>query len=296
LRGISTPEGMFFYDRDTGKCLFTNTRKAPKWLKPLYAQIALTEKCNLNCWHCYSSSSPNRIREWPLDQLKRLVKFFDAWHIFGVAFGGGEPFMYSHLCEIAKYTWLHTGLDVSITTNGYAAEEKQINQIEGYVSEIRVSVRSLEACSTLEKFLNRKFEVGVNLLLHRGNTTTLDGIIKESVSRGVKDFLLNSFVAVGRGVTHQQRMPSNEDYVELAKTIRKHMGKGGVTFKVSGRLAANLQPYLDGKFLPFQSEKRGRIVSITADGKVKPSSMSEEAYAFKKEAEIVAIYQNKIAI
>lgn len=213
-----------------------------------------------------------------------------------MAFGGGEPFMYPHLCEISKYTWKDTGLDVSVTTNGYAAEEEQINQLEGYVSEVRVSVRSLEACSILEKFLSRKFEVGVNLLLHRGNTKTLDGIIKESMSRGVKDFLLNSFAAVGRGVTHQQRMPSNEDYVELARTIRKHIAEGKVMFKVSGRLAANLQPFLDGDFLPFQGEKRGRIVSVTTDGKVKPSSMSEEAYAFKKEAEIVAIYQNKIAI
>jgi MoaA/NifB/PqqE/SkfB family radical SAM enzyme len=296
LRGISTPEGTFFYDRNTGECLFTNAKKASKWLKPLYAQIALTEKCDLNCWHCYSSSSPDRSREWSLNKLKRLIKFFDAWRIFGIAMGGGEPFMYPRLCEIAKYTWKKTGLDLSVTTNGYAAKEEQINQLEGYVSEIRVSLRSLEACINLEKFSNRKFEVGVNLLLHRGNTTTLDCIIKESVGRGVKDFLLNSFVAVGRGVNYNERMPNDEDYVELAKTIRKHMGEGEVMFKVGGRLAANLQPHLDGDFLPFQSEKRGRILSVTADGKVKPSSMSEEAYAFRKEAEIVAIYQNKIAI
>ncbi len=294
LRGISTPEGTFFYDRNTGKCLFTNTKKADKWLKPLYAQIALTQKCNQSCWHCYADSSPNNICEWPLDRLKRLVKFLDAWGIFGVTYGGGEPFMYPDLCKIAQYTWQQTGLDVSVTTNGYAAMIDQIKQLEGYVSEVRVSVRSIDDCKQLEKFLNRKFEVGVNLLLYKGNAAILDNIVEKCVVCGVKDFLVNSFFASGRGITYRDRAPDLDDFVDLSKIIRKYMTENGVTFKVSGRLATNLAPHFSNAFLPFHNWTRGRIVAITADSKLKPTSMSKESYIFKSVTQIPAIYQTKI--
>jgi MoaA/NifB/PqqE/SkfB family radical SAM enzyme len=204
--------------------------------------------------------------------------------------------MYPHLCEIAQYTWNQTGLDVSVTTNGYAAKEEQIRQLEGYVSEIRVSIRSLSDCKQLGKFLNRKFEVGVNLLLYKGSSPVLDGMVEKCTDLGVKDFLVNSFVATGRGANYTERSPTKEDFAEFAKTINKHMDEEGLTVKASGRLAVNLRPYLNHSFVPFQDEARGRIVSLAADGKLKPSSMSKEAYSFKDEAQIAAIYRQKIAL
>ena len=296
MRAISTPEGTFFYDRATGKCLFTNTKKSNQWLKPLYVQIALTQQCNLNCWHCYAASSPKNCCEWPIERLKRLIQFLDAWGVFGVAYGGGEPFMYPHLCEIAQYTWKQTGLDVSVTTNGYAAKEEQIRQLEGRVSEIRISIRSLSDCNQIGKFLNRGFEVGVNLLLHKGSSPILESIIEKCTGLGVKDFLVNSFMATGRGANYTERSPVKEDFAEFSEILNKHIDEEGLTVKVSGRLAVNLRPYLNHCFLPFQDEARGRIMSVAADGKLKPSSMSKEAYSFKDEAQIAAIYRQKIAI
>jgi len=50
------------------------------------------------------------------------------------------------------------------------------------------------------KFLNRRFEVGVNLLLFRGNASVLEEIIGGSLSLGVKDFLVSSFLPIERGI------------------------------------------------------------------------------------------------
>ncbi|MGD6805816.1 MAG: radical SAM protein [Candidatus Bathyarchaeia archaeon] len=296
MRAISTPKGTFIYDRNTGNCFFTNTKKADKWLKPLYAQIALTQKCNLSCWHCYADSSPNNGCEWPIGRLKWLIQFLDAWGIFGVAYGGGEPFMYPHLCEIAQYTWKQTGLDVSITTNGHAAKEEQIKQLEGYVGEVRISIRRLNDCKQLSKFLHKKFEVGVNLLLYKGSSPVLEDIVERCTSLGIKDFLVNSFVATGRGTIYADRTPIKEDFVEFSDIINKHMDEKGLTVKVSARLAVNLQPHLKRSFQPFQDEEKGRILSITADGKLKPSSMAKESYPFKDESQIIAIYRKKIVL
>jgi len=289
LRRILTPEGLFMHERNTGLCLFTPDVKSKKWIKPLYAQIALTTRCDQRCWFCYASAGSSRV-EWPLEDLKDLIGFLDSWGILGVAFGGGEPFMYPYLPEIAEWTWSNTGLDVSVTTNGTAASEEQIKRLEGYVSEVRVSIRNLEACVLLKKFLGRRFEVGVNLLLFRGNIHVLEGIVKRSLSLGVNDFLVNSFLAVGRGASRRNMEPTDEDYVELSKLIMKF--KERASFKVSGRLASKLRGL---KFIPFKSERRGRIIAITADKKVKPSSLCGESYPFRRPEEIVAIYREKIA-
>ncbi|RLF36831.1 MAG: hypothetical protein DRN03_03205 [Thermoplasmata archaeon] len=286
MRRVLTPEGLFIHERSSGLCVFTPEIKSRSWIKPLYAQIALTSRCNQRCWFCYASASPNRTKEWQLDELKHLIEFLDSWGLLGVAFGGGEPFMYPHLSEIAEWTWNNTWLDVSVTTNGTVASEEQIARLEGCVSEVRVSVRDPRMCNVLCKFLNRRFEVGVNLLLFRGNASVLEEIIGRSLSLGVNDFLVNSFLPVGRGATYKDREPIDEDYAELARIIKKFVDKA--TFKVSGRLASKMKAQF--RFIPFESEERGRIIAITADKKVKPSSLSEETYKFDMPEEIPRIY------
>ncbi|MEM2921192.1 MAG: radical SAM protein [Candidatus Bathyarchaeia archaeon] len=272
MRRILTPKGLFIYDRNSGLCAFTPEVKSKTWTKPLYAQIAVTLKCNQKCWWCYSSSSPEKAQSWPLEKLKEIIGFLDSWGILGVAFGGGEPFVYPHLDKIAMWTWSHTGLDISVTTNGTAASEERINRLEGYVTEVRVSIRNPEACRLLKKFLDKRFELGVNLLLFRGNTPVLESIVDRSMRLGVRDFLVNSFIAVGRGATYKDREPKREDLVKLDKVIQKFRDEA--TFRVSGRLAANLKASADLKFIPFEDAGRGRIIAVTADRKVKPSSLS----------------------
>ena len=289
MREILTPEGLFVYDRLTGLCAFTPEVKSRSWDKPLYAQIALTDRCNFSCWFCYSRSSPDRGLEWEADDLKRLIDFLDSWGLFGVSFGGGEPFLYAHLAEVAGYAWRKTGLDVTVTTNGSAASEAEIAELEGCVSEVRVSVRNAESLTYLKKFTGRKFDVGVNLLLFRSGAEQLQTLIQKALKLGVSDFLINSFLAVGRGRTYANMEPVAQDYAALAEIIRRYSRRA--TFKVSSRVAETLKDHVK-IFMPFESEARGRIIAITADRKVKPSSLSEESYSFRNPEEIPKIYLN----
>ena len=286
MRRIVTPDGLFIYDRSAGTCLFTPDVRSEKWVKPLYAQIALTNKCNKSCWFCYNRSSPEGGLEWEPGALKRLIGFLDRWGIFGVSFGGGEPFLYPHLNEIVRYAWNETGLDVSLTTNG---TEGEVAKIDGFVSEVRVSVYDEGSLANLKKFIGRRFEVGVNLLLFRGGAKRLEKLIEGAMGMGVSDFLVNSFLAVGRGEEYAEMEPQAQDYAELAEIIRAHPE---ATFKVSSRTAEALKDIggID-RFLPFNRESNGRIIAITADGKVKASSLSEEGYAFSEPEEIPKLYR-----
>ncbi|MEM3432631.1 MAG: radical SAM protein [Candidatus Methanomethyliaceae archaeon] len=275
------------YNRASGACLFTPSIKSERWLKPLYAQIALTGRCDRRCWWCYAESSPDNVLQMRKDDVMDLLDFLDGWGIFGVSFGGGEPFLHPDVVELVKYAWEKTGLDTSLTTNGYAPTGEQLDEVEGCVGEVRVSVRQPEDCKVLEKFLGRKFDVGVNLLLMKGNASLLEDLIHRCMHVGVKDFLINSFVAVGRGTKYAYLEPTEEDIEALAHILEHE----SATFKMSGRLARVMCTVRKCKFVPFSCEGKGRIIAITSDKKVKPSSLSEESYQFDRPEDIWKIYR-----
>lgn len=290
MRSVQTPEGLFIYDRETGICLHTPEVKSKVWLKPLYAQVAVTSRCNMRCWWCYASSSPEGGAELSLEDLKDLIAFLDRWGLLGVAFGGGEPFLHPRLVDIVKWTWQNTGLDISITTNG-SASERQIRAIEGFVGEVRVSIRTVENCALLGKFAGRKFDLGVNLLLFRNGVSKVEKLIAKCLKMGINDFLINDFRAVGRGIAYADREPAQADFNELAATIAKLQDRA--TFKVSSRLARSLGGGF--KFVPFSREDVGCIIAVTADKKVKPTSLSPEEHPFQDPYEIPEIYNHFVS-
>ena len=299
FRAVRTPEGLFLHERNTGICIFDPTQKSERWLKPLYAQVAVTQRCNMDCWWCYASSSPRGGAEWSTGELKKLAKALDAWGILGVAYGGGEPFVHPGIIEVIKFTRENTGLDVSVTTNGYAPTEEQLLGIEGYASEVRVSIRRREDCATLRKFIGKGFECGVNLLLMKGNAERIDELMSRCIDLGINDILINSFVAAGKGAPHRLLEPTEKDVAALCEAIDRH---DAATIKVSGRLATLMKKNgHEYRFVPFPATDegeetgaevtgRGRIVAITTDKKVKPSSLSEEAYSFGMLEELPKAY------
>ena len=291
MRRVLTPEGLFIHDRWSGFCVFTPDVRSKRWIKPLYAQIAITDYCPLGCPYCYASSSPKNSKFYPKAELLKLAKFLDNWGLLGIALGGGEPFTHPDLPEIARRIWTETELDLSITTNGLCLSERLLNALEGYVSEIRVSIHAHACLKALPKLAGRKFEVGANILLFRNGAKKIEQIVKRCLEMGVRDFLINSFLPIGRGANYKHLEPQEEDYGQLAEVIRSFHGEA--EFKVSGRLAEKLKPY-GLRFMPFEDEQKGRIIAITVDGKIKPSSLSSEEYPFTKPEEIPQIYEKMI--
>lgn len=295
-RIIKTPEGLFTYNRTTGIAAYVPSLRSKIWTRPLYAQIAITEICDMQppCPWCYVEASPNKNRIWPVEDLMGLVKFLNSWGggLLGVAYGGGEPFTHPDIVEIVRRTWSETDLDVSVTTNGFAASEEKLKAIEGHIGEVRVSIYNPKHCNVLEKFLGRRFDLGVNALLMRGSVPSLERTVETCVKMGVNNFLINSFRPLGRGAKNVDMEPTAQDYLQLGRFVEKYGGEA--EFKVSGRMAEALKRLAKLQFIPFEKEARGRIIAITVDRKVKPSSLSTEAYPFNSPEEIPKIYRQKI--
>ncbi|MCS7114095.1 MAG: hypothetical protein N0A00_01585 [Candidatus Bathyarchaeota archaeon] len=160
------------------------------------------------------------------------------------------------------------------------------------MGEVMVSIRKPEDCSLLRKFSNRKFDLGANMLLFRNGAPKIKLLIEECLKIGVDDFLINDFRAVGRGRLYANLEPTQVDFMALAQTITRFRGRA--TFKVSSRLAEKLASRF--QLMSFSGEAVGRTIAVTVDKKVKPSSLSAEAYPFEDPGEIPSIYRRIVCL
>jgi hypothetical protein len=75
------------------------------------------ERCNLQCLHCYSGSSPRGERTLPLAQALHAVDLAARWGYRTLAISGGEPLLYSGL-EALLDGAQKAGMRTSLITNG----------------------------------------------------------------------------------------------------------------------------------------------------------------------------------
>ena len=100
---------------------------------PLIMQWELTNRCNLNCVHCYNDKGPNR--EASTDEIKGIMdQLADAGCMF-ITFTGGEPLARNDFFEIASYA-RSKGFGIRIFSNGTLIDK-----------EAAVSIRDLHPIS-----------------------------------------------------------------------------------------------------------------------------------------------------
>ena len=89
----------------------------------LFGHYGVNSACNLRCSYCYvhePETYPTGFAEQglPLDQARRVLEHLRE-ECFSVRFQGGEPLLYPHIVELARYARedLRFG-NLSIITNG----------------------------------------------------------------------------------------------------------------------------------------------------------------------------------
>ena len=61
------------------------------------AQIHVSDFCNLNCKHCYSSSSPDGLNTLKLEEIIRFLDLIEEEEYQYVSFSGGEPLLFKEI-------------------------------------------------------------------------------------------------------------------------------------------------------------------------------------------------------
>lgn len=144
--------------------------------------INITEKCNLTCKHCYITAK-NPI-DFPLDQLKTIVKEFHELQGIRLILTGGEPFMYSRLKELLNFL-KDMPLQKVILSNGTLINEnKEIlallkeNNVEIYISldglesshdDFRNADCFKDVIHAVKILLKNDIAVSINTMVHKQN-------------------------------------------------------------------------------------------------------------------------------
>jgi MoaA/NifB/PqqE/SkfB family radical SAM enzyme len=126
-----------------GESELRNTLKGESELpvRPYYASINVTYRCNLKCVHCSLWDHPKGEEEMSLDELKEVVLKLKHWlNLPAIDILGGEPFLRPEIIKLIRFATEH-GMFIHIVTNGTMLTDKRARElIELDVHKIAVSL------------------------------------------------------------------------------------------------------------------------------------------------------------
>ena len=274
LRG--GPAGLHLFNSTTGLNVLLNEVPVPPSLHsraPRHVSIALTNRCDLACVHCYAPKSRAQLR---FEVVARWLAELDSNGALGVGFGGGEPTLYPDFVKLCQYATQKTRLSVSFTTHGHHIDNDLAERLRGSVNFIRVSMDGVGA--TYESIRRRSFvgllerlrdvrsisRFGVNVVVNDHTLPDLDEVARVSADAGACELLLLPQMPV-------RRVPAAS--VETFEGLRRWVDgyKGPLKLCINESSAEGF-PTCD----PLMQERGLRAYAhIDAMGVLKPSSYSE---------------------
>lgn len=197
----------------------------------------LTDRCNLSCTHCYSSSGPacGSREELTTAEARTFIDDLAASKIPLVIFTGGEPLIRPDIWELAEYC-KKKGIKMALSTNGTLISDKVAGQI--IRSGIEYAGISLDGATaaTHDWFRNtpgafdkavaafaccRKAGVrcGVRVILTKENQDELGALVDLAQNLGASRFCLYWLVPCGRGSNAYEQLQLSAPEVTRALTL-----------------------------------------------------------------------------
>ena len=194
--------GLHLFDRITGLNVLLDEITIPPSLwhpAPRHVSIALTNRCDLACAHCYAPKSRDELR---YEVVTRWLSELDANGTLGVGFGGGEPTLYRNFVGLCQYAARETRLSVSFTTHGHHIDQALAEELRGSVHFIRVSMdgvganyeairrRSFRELQARLAFVRSISRFGINIVVNEQTLPDLDQAAAVAVDHGARELLL----------------------------------------------------------------------------------------------------------
>lgn len=110
-------------------------------IAPLKVYFDFTNRCNLSCRHCITSSSPDvdTSEELSTERISELIAEIARIGVLEIATGGGEPLMHPEWASLFRAVTT-SGLNLIVTTNGLRLTDPAVTTLKDIDPlEIRVS-------------------------------------------------------------------------------------------------------------------------------------------------------------
>lgn len=201
---------------------------------PTSLDLFLTNRCNLHCRHCFSSSG-NGEEDLSFEQIHDLMDQLEGMGVFEVRLNGGEPFCHPMINEILNDV-AQRRLRRVIITNGTLLNKESVNLLkhsktiptvslddsrpEGHDSFRAVKGAFKLTLKGMRLLKEEGVTYGVNTCIHRGNLERVGEIIELAAKYGASKIALLDLKEVGRMKNRSQLAPSPRDYRKAATGLR----------------------------------------------------------------------------
>lgn len=245
---------------------------------PLYVVFDITNKCNLKCIHCYSSTQNEELTTSDVYQI--INKLYEAGTGI-IDFGGGEPLLRNDIFEIISYS-KDVGLYTSISTNGILLNKDCIKRLktlkidhicislDGAKPETHDYIRDKKG--TYEKTIN-----GIKNCVNAGITTQISTVFMKSnidelvdtynllKSLDVGGWYVYDFIPAGHGRELQDEILDSKERQQLFEQLQE--------LAVSSKMPIKPYPY-----------------SITIN-----SASGKDTYFYKKYGKLTELFKGCLA-
>jgi Fe-coproporphyrin III synthase len=209
-----TPAEVLRYGRQAGK-LPSHLLHYSRDKKPVVVYNC-TQRCNLNCVHCYSQSGRATVNpnELSTTDAKALIADLAAFGSPVILFSGGEPLMRPDIFELIDTAVSH-GMRAVLSTNGTLINDRTVEQLQhaniGYVG---ISLDGMEATNDafrgvpgafrnalhgIRSCLQAGIKVGLRFTINQRNAGEIEPIFQMLEAEHIPRICFYHLVYAGRG-------------------------------------------------------------------------------------------------
>ena len=195
-------------------------------------ELELTNKCNLNCIHCYVDKIiPHELSFDTVLDLIRQAKILDVYRL---VFTGGEPLLYPKVFTAARYAKKLGIKNLFLLTNGILINKTNVNKLKVF-DGIQLSMDNVPNQKSLrENYTNtlentvlllqqKKIRINFYCTLCKSNVDNVDQIIKYAKKLNIK-IGFNTLVSLNP-MTENQKLSPAEIKAALTKIVA-YINKG----------------------------------------------------------------------
>lgn len=235
---------------------------------PLWAQLNITHKCNLDCGYC--TEYDNSKDHVPFEALCERIDHCQALGCLHVDMIGGEPMLHPDLPRLMRYV-VSKGMTTGMTTNAFLLTEARLQElIDAGMGKIQISVDALNPTKETPKSLKtlrKKIEmVSTFPIWFRVNTVICEQTVDEVEQ--VANLCFELGVTINFSCVHDRGMlvtTNAERYLEKVRWL-KQQKKAGKAVATPYYLIHYYEEALQGRFIDWTCEGGNKCFYISPEG------------------------------
>lgn len=190
--------------------------------------LEITDRCNLNCKHCYGGFASKNTNLISLNDIDNIINEAVKLGIYEFDITGGEPLLYPNLDEVLSKLY-NSGMLVSIFTNltilsnhhlemfNKYCVKKIITSIDSCYKNIHDNFRGCDGCfdktmQNIEKLKKLEIELSINTMIGNHNIEYIDEMVN-FLKQMELPFVLDVITNEGRAMTLNENVNTSANII-----------------------------------------------------------------------------------